>query len=140
MDLLQIAAKLFIEKLPGQGNALSPSLVASALQKLLPDSNGDLDITALASQFMSQGGLANLVGSWLGDGGNQSLSPDTLLSVLGDARVGAFADQLGLNKSAAATGLSNMIPELIDKSSSGGSVNQNQLGSLVSGLTGKLFN
>ncbi|HBD11782.1 MAG TPA: hypothetical protein DCZ13_06515 [Porticoccaceae bacterium] len=140
MDLLQIAAKLFMDKLPDQGSGLSLSLVTSALEKLLPSANGDLDIAALVNQFMNQGGLAAMASSWLGDGGNQSLSADKLLTLLGGAKVGAFAEQLGLDQSAAASGLSEMIPELIDKSSSAGAVTANPLGALTSGLTGKLFN
>lgn len=121
MNLLQTAAELLISKLgPSIGN-LDLSTVQSALGSLLGGSDGQLDLAALVSKF-SGDDLVSLAQSWLGDGANSAVSPDQILSVLGDANVGDFASKLGIDKGEAAGGLADVIPSLIDQSSSGGNL------------------
>jgi len=139
MDILNIASKLFIQKMGGNGSALSGDAVQSALGSLLPTKGGELDLGSIIGMFQGNGGLASLVGSWLGDGGNEALSPSNLLSMLGDSKVNEFASSLNLSKDQASEGLSSMIPDLIDKASSGGSLKSDIGGALVKGLAGKLF-
>ena len=140
MDITEIASKLFLDKLSGQqGNEPSADLVQNALKNLLPTEGGQLDISSLVNQFMGQGGLASLAASWLGDGSNQSLSIDKIFDLLGQDKVNEFAGNLGLENNTAASALSDMIPDLIDKVSSGGSLNSDMVGSLVSGIAGKFF-
>lgn len=139
MNLTEIASKMLMEKLSGQGGNASESSIQSALQNLLPTDGGDLNLTSLVGQFMGNGGLASLAQSWLGDGDNESISADSIVDMLGDSKVSEFANQIGVDKDSAASGLSDMIPNLIDKSSSGGSLQENITSSLISGLAGKFF-
>ncbi len=133
MDLIQVAAKMFMDKVGG-GN-LDISSVVSGLQKLLPTQGGELDIGSLVSQFTSQGGgLATVAASWLGDGGNDSISASTILDVLGSGKVADFASGLGISSEAAAGGLADVIPGLIDKSSQGGSLLEGAGKSLLGSL------
>jgi len=113
--------------------------VQSALSNLLPTKNGELDLGSIVSMFQGNGGLASLAASWLGDGANSSLSPSSLLSMLGDSKVKEFSSSLGIAPEQASSGLSDMIPELIDKASSGGSLKSDIGSALISGLAGKLF-
>jgi uncharacterized protein YidB (DUF937 family) len=138
MNLTQIATKILMQKLSGQSNA-SEGIIQTALQNLLPTNGGDLDVSSIVSQFMGNGGIASLAQSWLGDGENESLSPQNLLGMLGESKVSEFANQIGVDTGTAASGLSQMIPDLIDQSSSGGSLKENLTSSLVSGLASKLF-
>ena len=140
MNLLDMAAKLFASHLDQDGTGLNMNTLTKALAALLPTQNGELDIAALVSKFSTEGGaLATMASSWLGDGGNLALSGAQIKQVLGADRVAAFADDLGLGEDKAAAGLASMLPELIDKSSEGGSVLAGLGKADVGSLLGKLF-
>ncbi len=137
MDLMQIATQLLSKQLGGSAQAES---LAGPLSDLLGGSSGQLDIAGLVSQFAGQGGMQDMLGSWLGDGQNASLDTQQLSNVLGQDKVSAFASQLGIDESQATSALSDIIPQVIDKSSSGGSL-LDQVGGLegLSGLAKKFF-
>lgn len=139
MDLLKVAAEIFLTKTKGDNTSLEAGSVISALQGLLPVSGGDLDVQALVSKFMGQGGLASLAQSWLSNGSNKALSAENVLSVLGSEKIRSFSSQLGLSADSATKGLSDMIPELIDKSSENGALVDDIKSKLVSSVLGKLF-
>lgn len=139
MNITEIASKMFLEKMTGQGSDASLGTIQSALKHLLPTDGGDINLSSLVGQFMGNGGLASLAQSWLGDGDNMSLSADKVLDMFGESNVSNFANEVGMDTSSAASGLSDMIPDLIDKASSGGSLQQNITSSLISGLAGKFF-
>lgn len=137
MSLLTMAAQLFINKLGSSGDQLEESGVASALQNLLPTQGGELDLGALVSLFTENGaGLASLASSWLGGGDNPSISPASIMDLLGSDQVSEFAAKLGLGEDTAAKGLAEMIPELIDSNSEDGAL---AMGDMAKGLLGKLF-
>ena len=119
MDLLEMGASILGDKL---GANLDAESVKSALGGLLSNDGGSLDLGALASKMSSDGNLSGILGSWLGDGDNEAISADSLASVLGSDKVAAFAQQLGIDASDAAGGLADVIPQIMDKSSSGGSL------------------
>ena len=130
MNLIDMAAKLFINKI---GSNLDVASVAPALTQLLPTSNGELDIGNLVGMFKSQG-LASMASSWLGDGANSGIDASQIMSTLGQSKVSQFASQLGIGEQEAAGGLSDMIPDLIDKTSEGGNLLK-----AGAGMLGKLF-
>ena len=78
--------------------------------------------------------------SWLGDGANEAISPDSIKAVLGSDKISEFARTLGLSEQEAAGGLSEALPSIIDKGSSGGSL-LDSLGGIEGalGMAGKLF-
>ena len=115
MDLLKRVAEQFLK---GSGQSgLDVSQVIDALQGLL----GEGGIGELVSKLQG-GGLAGLVGSWLGDGANSPLSVDQLSAIFGDGELSSFASQLGIDRPSAERGLAEALPTLIDKASSGGSL------------------
>lgn len=138
MSLLQMAAQLFLDK-SGGSTGLDVGTVGSALNNLLPGDGNDLNIGALVSQFGS-GDLASMVGSWLGDGDNDSITGNNIIDALGSDKVASFASELGIDTNKASEGLAGMIPELINKNSSGGSLLDSVGGAGgVASLVGKLF-
>ncbi|MEE4203460.1 MAG: YidB family protein [Halieaceae bacterium] len=139
MSLLETAAQLFISKLNEGGGQLNVSTVIEALSGLLPTQAGDLDLQALAGQFMSNGGLASLATSWLSDGENASLSVANVMDILGGDSIANFAGQIGVDQAQAANGLAGMIPELMDQASSGGALNTDMIKDIGGSLLGKLF-
>ena len=130
MDILEMGAQLLSEKL---GLQIDSTTIKSALSSLLGDGQGGIDLAGLASQMAASGDLGSIVSSWLGDGGNASISADSIMSLLGSGKVADFASTLGTDTQTAASGLADVLPEMVDKASSGGSLLEN-----VGGLGGLL--
>lgn len=119
MDLLKMGAEMLTQKL---GSSVGTDGMMSALSGLLGDGKGGIDLAGLASKMMSSGDLASMAKSWLGDGANASISPASLMSVLGENKIADFAGKVGVDTSTAANGLSDVLPALMDKASSGGNI------------------
>ena len=95
--------------------------IQNAFSSLLSDNDNHLDISSLISNF-NEGGLGGLVSSWLGDGNNEGISADQIMNIFGTEKIQGFADNLGISPDNAVNGLSESIPALIDKASSGGNL------------------
>jgi uncharacterized protein YidB (DUF937 family) len=122
MSLLNMAAEILSSKLSKSGNSTSINGLISALKNLLPTGgDGDLDMSDLVG-LLNKGGLASLVTSWLGDGKNSPISVSQIVAILGQDKIASFAKAIGANTDTATKGLSEMLPELIDKNSSGGNL------------------
>ena len=119
MDIVKMGAEMLMQKF---GSSVDIDTMKSALVGLLGDGEGGVDLAGLASKMMSSGDLGTMVTSWLGDGENKSISADSLMSLLGDNKIADFAGKVGVDTSTAASGLSDVLPTMIDKASSGGSL------------------
>lgn len=119
MDILQTCAQLLSERL---GLELDTESVAGALSSLLGDGQGNIDLAGLASKMASSGELGSIVSSWLGDGANSAISAESILGLLGENGVSDFASTLGTDTNSAAAGLADVLPQIMDQSSSGGSL------------------
>lgn len=89
---------------------------------------------------MTSGGFGDIAQSWLGDGDNATVTPDQINNMFGADKISEFASNLGLSNDEAAGGLSDALPHMVDKASSGGSLLDSIGG--ISGavdLAGKLF-
>jgi uncharacterized protein YidB (DUF937 family) len=138
-DVIQIAAQLFQSKLDKEGDGLDIGDIASALGTLMSDNKGNLDVGSMVSS-LDAGGLMSMAASWLGDGENEALAPEQVKSIFDSGKISEFAAQLGLDENSALSGLSNTIPAVVDKSSSGGSL-LDAVGGISGaiGLASKLF-
>ncbi len=67
-------------------------------------------IGGLLSQFQ-QAGLGHIAESWIGNGANQSVSPDQLQSVFGQGQTQAMADQAGMDHGDFLQQLSQQLPQ-----------------------------
>ena len=119
MDIMQLATQLLNDKL---GLSLDSATVGSALSGLLGDGQGGVDLAGLASKMSQNGDLGALLGSWLGDGANGAISGDTLQQLFGQADLAKFAAQLGVNPETATRGLADVLPQVMDRASSGGNL------------------
>ncbi|PIJ48975.1 hypothetical protein BL250_16705 [Erwinia sp. OLTSP20] len=86
---------------------------------------------------LQQGGLGAILSSWLGQGANASVEASQLQSAFGNGELQSLADKLGTNTEGAVSQLQQVLPELIDKASPQGSLNTEQLGSLVDNIFGR---
>ena len=137
MDIKELATQLLMSKM---GGAKDTGAAASALDDLVGGSNG-FDLGDIVGQFTGGGGdLAAKAQSWLGDGANQSISPAQIQDAIGGDKIQAFASKLGIGSDEASSGLSQLLPELIDKSSRGGNLLDSVGGAGgLAGLASKLF-
>ncbi len=130
---MNLAKGMLAEKLGGDSDA-----VGDVMNSLLGD--GDkADLGSLVSGLKSKG-LGDVASSWLGDGANQAISADQLKNALGSEKISAAAAKLGADEGTLLSGLSEALPQLVDKASSGGSLLESVGG--VGGLAGmakKLF-
>lgn len=82
----------------------------AAIMNLIQQHGG---VSGILQQFQ-QGGFNGVVESWIGNGNNQSISPDQLGSVLDSHQVNQAASQSGLSVSDFLSQLSQHLPQTID--------------------------
>jgi uncharacterized protein YidB (DUF937 family) len=138
MDFKNLATQIVMSKIAGANNS---STAESALDDLV-DGNKKFDLIDIVGQFTGSGGdLASKAKSWLGDGANESISASQLQEVLGKDKIESFATKLGIGTDEASSKLSEIMPELIDKSSQGGNLLASVGGAKgLRGLASKFFN
>lgn len=85
-----------------------------------------------------QGGLGDIVQSWIGQGQNLPISADQLQALLGNDTLATLARQLGLAPGAAAGSLSELLPQVVDRLTPQGQLPQGGLGPAADLLAGFL--
>ncbi|MGV6858991.1 MAG: YidB family protein [bacterium] len=122
MDLMKMGAQLLMSKMSGgDGNGMDLSSVMQLLGSMTPGDSSDLNLQGLVGMFQEKG-LGSIVESWLGDGDNEAVSPEQLKEVVGSDKIAELAQQFGGDEDSLLGGLSEALPQLVDKSSSGGSL------------------
>jgi uncharacterized protein YidB (DUF937 family) len=116
MNLMEIAAGLLGEKL-----GINVETATGGLQKLFGGQGGNLDLGAIVG-LLQQGGLNDIVGSWLGDGANSAVDTNALESALGADKISEAAGSMGVESGTLLGGLTEVLPQLVDQASSGGSL------------------
>ena len=76
-------------------------------------------------QSFQQGGLGDIVNSWVSTGQNLPISAEQIQGMLGNSGLGNLVSQLGMNSEQASGGLAAMLPQLIDSLTPNGEVPQN---------------
>jgi len=106
----------------------------SAISDMLGAHQGGLG--GLIGAF-EQAGLGEIAKSWVGTGGNLSVSPEQIQAVLGSGPVADFARKLGVDPQVASEHLAQLLPQVVDHLTPEGQVPSGALGALE-GLLGKL--
>ena len=114
MDILKIGAKLIEDNSDDATTGLDIEKIANALKRLLIHNDGSLDLATIVGN-LSKNGLGEIVGSWLGMGDNKAISPEEVNVLLGDAKINAFAEELGLDRESAKSALADALPQVVDK-------------------------
>jgi uncharacterized protein YidB (DUF937 family) len=80
------------------------------------EQSGDLagGLGGLLNQFQ-QGGLGEVMKSWIGTGPNQPISPNQLGSVLGPKIIQVLAQKTGMSEQELTAQLSQILPGVVDK-------------------------
>ncbi|MEP1229180.1 MAG: YidB family protein [Litorimonas sp.] len=115
MDVMNLAQGLIAKKLGADSGAIG------GIMNSLIGGGDKMDIAGLVSGLQSKG-LGDVASSWMGDGANAEISADQLKDVLGGEKVAQAAAQLGTDEGSLLDSLKDAIPQMVDKSSSGGSM------------------
>lgn len=134
MNLMETAVSLLSDRL-----GIDSGAAMSGLQRLFGGDGEGLDIAGLVGT-LQQGGLGDIVGSWLGDGANMPVDASALQNALGGDKIDAAAQTMGVDSGSLLGGLTDVIPQLVDKVSSGGNL-LDSVGGLggVADIAKKLF-
>lgn len=108
------------------------------IMELINQQEGGLG--GLVSKFQN-GGLGDIVNSWVSRDENLPVSAEQIQAVLGNEQIASIASRLGLDPNGAASGLAQFLPQVIDKLTPDGTVdNGNPLLSMAADLLkSKLF-
>lgn len=106
-------------------------LLKGALQGLAGNTSNSSPLLQIAAAMLSNGGqfgglqgliqqfqragLDGQVNSWISTGQNLPISPEQLSQVLGSGQLQQLAQQVGMDPSALSSGLSQVLPQMIDK-------------------------
>lgn len=71
-------------------------------------------LSNLVSSAENQG-LSHIVGSWIGSGSNQAISPDQVGRLVGQDRINQLASRAGISSGIASAALSRVLPQLVDR-------------------------
>jgi uncharacterized protein YidB (DUF937 family) len=151
-DIVKMGTEMFQSKLGDQAEGMDSNSITDALGGLLSNESGDFDLGSIVSNAVSGDGIGSIVSSWLGDDDNEAIDAGGLTSLFGEDKISEFAGKLGVDTDTALSGLSDVIPNMIDKSSEGGNIMASLLGNVmgsatdstgssggIMGMIGKLF-
>lgn len=114
----------------GQGNQMQQLM---AIWNWVQEQGG---VEVLLQKFQ-QGGLGQVLNSWLGSGSNISIDGGEIQNALGNDQLQSLADKLGTDVQGASGTLAALLPQVIDKLSPQGHIktsNTQDLGAMVDGL------
>lgn len=92
-------------------------------------------------QSFQQGGLGEIVNSWVSTGANLPISPEQIQRVLGNSSLQGLAAQLGVTPEQASGSLADLLPQVVDQLTPNGQVPQGSdlMAQGLDLLKGKLF-
>lgn len=95
-------------------------------------------LAGLVEQFKRKG-LGDIVNSWVGTGQNLAITPQQIQQGFGSDTIKQLALKAGLSSDEAASQLSKLLPNVVDKLTPKGQVPQGDLTSQAMNLLGGLF-
>ena len=107
--------------LAGGESGSGSNLLQAVLQLVNNPQTGGLEGIVRAFQ---QGGLGDIVNSWVANGDNLPVSGEQIEGVLGGSVLQDLAAQLGVSPEQASGGLADVLPQLIDRMTPNGEVPQ----------------
>ena len=118
MELLKAGAKMIQNNGDDATAGLDVNDIAKALENLVGNGAGGLDLVKFVGG-LSQNGLGEIVGSWLGNGENKVISMEQITTLLGSDNIASFASELGISQESAANALTETVPQVVDQATRG---------------------
>jgi len=116
MSLLDTIGSLFGKSSEGSGG--QRPLIAAALEFVNNQPGG---LNGLIQQFREKG-VGDIINSWVSNGENQAISPDTLHDVLGSDAVGNLAAKVGVQPDQVTGLLAQVLPHIVNTATPQGEV------------------
>lgn len=136
MSLFDNLSKGLIGQLTRGGRQQS-NLMAAVAQLI---SSGKIGGLSGLTQLFNQRGHGDKMASWVSTGENQPISPDELKDTLGQERVREIANTAGVSEDEASRGLSDVLPQLVDKMTPSGQMpDDNEANSTLSQLASRFL-
>ena len=117
-DLLKAAASIIQNNGGDATKELAIDDIANALDGLVGNGQGSIDLVTFVGG-LSQNGLGEIVGSWLGNGENKAISTEQITTLLGSDNIASFASELGISQESAANALAEAVPQVVDQATRG---------------------
>jgi uncharacterized protein YidB (DUF937 family) len=136
-DLLKMGAALIEGNSDDATTGLNIDDITQALDGLVGNGQGGVNLIPFVSG-LGENGLGAVVGSWLGQGENKSISTEDITTLLGSEKVSEFASSLGLSVESAQSALAEVIPQVVDKATSGEGGIMDEMLSQVGGPNGAM--
>ncbi len=136
-DLLVLGAKYIQGNDDENTSGLDLGDIVGALQSVLADEDGKIDIQGLVSKVQDSG-LLEVVSSWIAEGENKPIEPDQVTQVVDPEKVQALAQQLGIPEESAKKALADALPAVVDKATSEEPSLAEQLFEQIGGVEGAL--
>ena len=121
-DIVKMGTDLFQSKIGDSAGEMDQSSITDALSGLISNEEGGLDLSNILSSLTSGDGIGSIISSWMGDGENDAVDGSQLTEILGSDKISEFADKLGVDTDTALSGLTDAIPNMIDKATGEGSL------------------
>jgi uncharacterized protein YidB (DUF937 family) len=136
--LLRLGAQLIRDNDDPATTGLDTDAIVSALGSLFGDEgSGTPDLGSLVEKAM-QGGLGDVVQSWLGQGENLPLSPEQVTNIVDGGQVAQFAQKLGVSEESAKKALADALPRIVDEATPAGSDTLTALMERMGGMQGAM--
>ena len=99
-----------VERHPEVNDEQHSTLLKSAMEMF----GNSWGLSNLVNNAESQG-LGHIIGSWVGTGSNQPVSPDQVQRMVGQERINRLASRAGISSAVAGAALARILPVLVDK-------------------------
>jgi uncharacterized protein YidB (DUF937 family) len=120
-----------LDQLTGLADTQKHAALYQAVGNLVTQSGG---VGGLAQKFEQQG-LGSMIAGWISTGPNPPISGEQVVQVIGKDKVTALAAKAGLSEAQVASGISALLPLVIDHLTPNGTVPNHPPDALDSALT-----
>lgn len=136
MGLFDQLAGQVLGSATGAGGSPQQGALLNAVSGMIAANGG---VSGLLQKFKDSG-MEDHVASWIGTGENRAISGSDVTTALGGEAVQKVAQEAGVSADHAASGLAQLLPQIIDKLSPNGELPHGDLLNQGLGmLKGKLF-
>ncbi len=137
-EILNMGADIIKGNSDDNTTNLDSKSITDALSNIFSGKDGEsIDLSSILSKI-SDGNFSEIIGSWIGNGENKPISTEEISDLLGEDKISEFASSLGLNLDSAKKALSDALPNLVDKVTSGDNSFINDMLEKVGGVDGAM--
>lgn len=122
--------------LSGRGGTQT-ALINAVISAITQNGNAAQGLGQIVSQF-EQNGLGDVVKTWVGTGQNAPVNAQQIQQGLGTGMLEQIAKSAGMNPQQASGMLAQVLPNLVDQLTPGGSIDSQAVGNLIANVARKL--